>query len=362
MITVRQFEPSDRRAWDRYVNHHRDGVLYHLSGWKKVIEKTYGHNSYYLIAEETKGNIIGILPLVHIKHILFDNSLISIPYFDMAGLLTNSEEIGSILIENAIEIAKKVKIPIIELRGIDSWAGMDTLKRKTTSFPGSHQFYYKTKSNKVRMLLSLPEASESLWKLFKSKHRNKIKKPLNEGLYPKIGGKELLSDFYSVFSVNMRDLGSPVHSKNLIQNVLAEFPQQAKIAMVYKEKKPLACGFFITFKSIVENPWSSFLRAYASIRPNYLLYWAMLEYACDKGYEYFDFGRSSIDEGTYKFKVQWGAKPDPLYWQCISLNNNKIVLESEEKVKFKHLIAWWKKIPLPLTQYLGPIIRKNIGL
>lgn len=362
MVNVRYYQVADSHAWDGYIDDHPAGVFYHLSGWKNVIQKTYGHPAFYLLAEKTNGEIAGILPLVHLKHMLFGNSLISIPFFDMAGLVADNESVRQLLIEKAVVLAKKVETPVIELRAIGPEAGLNSSDIHKASDALSQELFCENRSHKVRMLLSLPGSAERLWNSFKSKHRNKIKKPTNEGLYTKIGGKELLSDFYRVFSVNMRDLGSPVHSKGLIQNVLAEFPQQAKIVIVYKENQPLACGLFIGFKSVMENPWSSFLRSHARIRPNYLLYWAMLEYACDNGYEYFDFGRSSPEEGTYKFKEQWGAKPEPLFWQYLFVNGAPDATISTDNSKFDNAVRYWQKLPVPVATFLGPLIRKHIGL
>jgi serine/alanine adding enzyme len=96
--------------------------------------------------------------------------------------------------------------------------------------------------------------------------------------------------------------------------------------------------------------------------PNMLLYWTMLEYACGNGYRYFDFDRSTPDEGTYKFKEQWGAKPTPLHWHYLSLNGTTINEETSEKSKFDKAIQYWQKLPVPVTKILGPMIRKHIGL
>ena len=52
-----------------------------------------------------------------------------------------------------------------------------------------------------------------------------FRKPIKEGLTSKTGGAELLDDFYRVFLVNMRDLGSPVHSLKLMRQVLGEFSE-----------------------------------------------------------------------------------------------------------------------------------------
>ena len=219
-----------------------------------------------------------------------------------------------------------------------------------------------TKSQKVRMLLDLPDSPELLMKSFKSKLRSQIRKPIKEGLSIKIASLELLEVFYKVFSINMRDLGSPVHSKKLIRNVLEEFPEKAKIAMVYKDAQPIACSLIINFKNILENPWASALRKYSSLSPNMLLYWSMIKYACQNGLTQFDFGRSTPGEGTYKFKEQWGAKPTAFHWLYVSLNGHQINDEASEKSRFEPAVKYWQKLPVPITRIIGPMIRKHIGL
>lgn len=384
---VRIVQSGDKPLWDYYVLAHFQATLYHLSGWKQVIEKTYGHRTYYLIAENSDiqqqsisnpknsinpanpmnhaNQIVGILPLVNLKHFLFGNSLISIPFFDIGGIIANDIETEKALLKEAIELARKLKIDNIELRHIDSLSCFDSFDSQVStrnSEPGTRNLFFQTRSHKVRMLLQLPESSEVLMKSFKAKLRSQIKKPIKEGLYAKIGGPELQKDFYQIFSINMRDLGSPVHSKKIIQNVLEEFSDNARIVLIYKDKQPVACSLIVGFKDTLENPWASALREYGRLSPNMLLYWTMLEYACDNDYKYFDFGRSSPDEGTYKFKEQWGAKPVPFHWQYIYLKGEPPESATSEKSKFEKAIQYWQKLPVPVTKVIGPRIRKYIGL
>ena len=386
-INIKNFQPTDSRLWDEYVLVHPGATLYHLSGWKNVIEKTYGHKTHYLIAVkdnsklETRNSkqspqdnrlsaldyelVTGILPLFHIKHFIFGNSLISIPFFDLGGILADDEQTEKGLLQEAINIGEKLKVDNIELRHIDSLSCFDSFDSQVSTRnpePGTRNLFFQTRSHKVRMLLELPESSDVLMKSFKAKLRSQIKKPFKEGLYIKIGGPELLNDFYKVFSINMRDLGSPVHSKKLIQNVFEEFSGKAKIVMVYKDNEPVACSVVVGFKDTLENPWASALREYSRLSSNMLLYWTMLEYAGDNGYIYFDFGRSSPDEGTYKFKQQWGSKPTPLHWQYIYLKGEPPASETSEKAKFEKAIRYWQKLPVSVTKILGPRIRKYIGL
>jgi serine/alanine adding enzyme len=409
-VRIKHLQPDDVVAWDTYVKNHPRGTLYHLSGWKRVTEEGYGHRTFYIMATQNSGDVVGMLPLVHLKHFLFGNNLVSIPFFDLGGVLADDEETEKALLSEAIRLGRELKVTSIELRhthelGWDAGTlgnpeAQEQKGDKGRQTAGDRQLSAErraqgaerraqnaerraqsadestpkgvdghalgamrlvTKSHKVRMLLDLPASSELLMNSFKSKLKSQIRKPTKEGLSAKIGSIELFDDFYRVFSENMRDLGSPVHSKRLIRSVFEVFPGDAKIAVVYKQDEPTAGSVVIGFKDVLENPWASSLRKYSKLSPNMLLYWSMLDYACERGYKFFDFGRSAPEEGTYKFKEQWGAKPNPLHWHCVLLNGSEGA-PSLEKSQFSKMIEYWKKLPVPVTKFVGPMIRKHISL
>ena len=377
-VTVQELQSSHAFLWDKYVFSHSGGSLYHLSGWRDVIKKAYGHRSYYLMALEhydkvprneafwTEARVVGVLPLVHLKHPLFGNSLVSMPFFDLGGILSDDRESETSLLYKSLVLAGRLKADTIELRNQGPgvfFQDCETIYPSTLGHePPLEKVTFETRSNKVRMVLRLPESSKVLMDSFKAKLRSQIKKPLKEGLTSRIGAKELLDDFYKVFSINMRDLGSPVHSRSLIAQVLEVFSETARIIVIYKNGFPLAGSLVVGFRDTLENPWASALREYSRLSPNMLLYWSMLEYACEHGFRYFDFGRSSQDEGTYRFKEQWGAKPIPLHWQYFSGSGKCSASRKLEKSKFEKAIQCWQKLPVPLTRVLGPIIRRHIGL
>ena len=213
------------------------------------------------------------------------------------------------------------------------------------------------------MLLPLSMDAESLMSGFKSKLRSQVRKPRKDGLNAEIGGVEMLDDFYPVFVENMRDLGSPVHSKRWLQNVLQAYGSRAKCCVVYMpDGEPAAGGVILCHSQTVSMPWASALRHLNRWNPNMLLYWTFLEYAANQGYAFFDFGRSTPGEGTYRFKEQWGAKPEPLFWQNISFNGSQAEEQTIEKSKFDKAIQYWQKLPVPVTRVFGPRIRKYISL
>jgi len=371
---------SDGALWDGYVRKHLNASVFHMFGWRDVIRRTYGHATYYLMLmpddagvdaaserTEARGNsaesILGVLPVVHLKHAIFGNCLVSLPFFDGGGILADCREAEECLLAEVIRLGRKAGVGTIELRHerlLESCE--DTNIGALCHINSRTPLQVATRSNKVRMLLNLPESSEMLVKSFKSKLRSQINRPLKEGFTSRTGGLELLEDFYKVFLVNMRDLGSPVHSVDLMRHVLSEFSERSRIFVIYKAEEPVASALVVGFDKVLRNPWASSLRKYASLGPNMLLYLRILEFACDNGYRVFDFGRSTKGDGTYKFKEQWGAVPTPLFWHYISLDGKSPDPESSGKEGFEKAKHYWKKLPLIVTKIIGPRIRKHISL
>ena len=350
-------------VWDAYVRSHPSACLYHLSGWLRVIQRTYGHPIYGLAVTESTGGIVGgVLPLVHMKHPVLGNRLVSIPFFDLGGVLADERESESTLIDYAIRLSQDLGARSLELRHGRPLDMFSKAGNAPISVSGN-LVQVSTRAHKVRMLLDVPDSPDSLMKSFKSKLRSQINRPLKEGLVVKFGQAELVDDFYCVFLENMRDLGSPVHPKKLIQNVLAEFPGQARVFVVYKERTPLAAALVVGFKDVLENPWASALKRFSKLSANMLLYWGMLKFAAENGFTRFDFGRSTPGEGTFKFKQQWGAAPEPLQWYSF-VSNGSVFENPRCGAAWLHNVPVeiWKRLPISVTRLIGPPIRKHISL
>ena len=346
MFEIKHINQSDYSAWNEYILSRSQGGAYLSTHWKEAIEKGYGHKTHYLAAYK-KNKITGILPLARIRPPLGRSILVSLPFCDYGGVLADDDEAAELLLGKALSMARDLNAEL-EIRNADS----------PEFFENDQRFARCT--DKRRMVLELPENSELLWSGFKSKLRSQIKKPVKEGLFAVTGRKEQFPDFYRVFSRNMRDLGSPVHSSRWIKSVLESFRDHARICVIYKDDIPTAAGIILMHADTVNIPWASALKEYNRMSPNMLLYWSFLKFAADNGYRFFDFGRSTPGEGTYLFKRQWGAEPLPLYWQRMvykgkangSAKNNNSFRCFAEKL--------WQNLPVTAANTLGPRLRKYI--
>jgi len=158
----------------------------------------------------------------------------------------------------------------------------------------------------------------------------------------------------------MRDLGTPVYSRRLFEEVSAAFPDRARIIVVRLKDRPVAAGFTFRTRGMVEIPWASSLREFNSLCPNHLVYWTALETALAEGATVFDFGRSTPDEGTFKFKEQWGAEPLPLHWEYWLASGDRLPDASPKNPKYRLMIETWKRLPLWMANLAGPRIVRDI--
>jgi len=345
--TVRLAEKKDRQNWDEYVLSQDMSGPYLSFAWKEAVERAYRHKSFYLVTEDMNGALQGVFPLVLVKAPLLKGVLISLPFCDYGGLLAADESTKKMLIDKAIELSHSMNIPL-EIRCMTSEDSVTAKGR------------FGVRTNKSRLLLQLPASSDILWNSFKSKLRSQIRRAMKEEIEFRIGGIRLVDDFYRVFCINMRDLGSPVHSRSWFFSVIQEFGDRARIGMVYKNSIPIGGGIILCSRDMVTIPWASTIKEYNSLSPNMLLYWEFLKYASDQGYAFFDFGRSTPGEGTFKFKQQWGAEPVPLHWYRINADKD----ETEGSAGPLRLYAErvWSHIPQILTDAVGPMIRRFITL
>ncbi|HHT9125426.1 MAG TPA: FemAB family XrtA/PEP-CTERM system-associated protein [Candidatus Brocadiia bacterium] len=343
-MQVKVLSTEEREEWDSYAQTSQEGTVYHLTAWKGIIENIFGHKTCYIYTKE-HDKITGILPLVLMRSLLFGKFIISVPFFNYGGICTSDESARKALLNHAIEIAKGVNAEFIEFRHS---------KNNDLELP--------VKLSKVCMVLKLSSVEE-VWGNFKSKLRNQIKRPEKAGMIARIGGLEELDNFYFVFARNMRDLGTPVYPKNFFRIILEKFPEHSRICTVLIKDKPVASGFTLGFKDKLEIPWASSLKEYNIFSPNMMLYWNVLQYACKNGYKEFDFGRSTIRGSTYRFKEQWGAKPLQLYWHYWKPNlseADKLPELNPHNPKFKLAIKTWQRLPLWLTNAIGPLIVKYL--
>ena len=330
-------------AWDEFARHTPEAGLGHMWGWRRVIEETFGHETVYLSATHA-GAIVGILPLAIFRSRLFGNFAVSLPFVDGGGICASNEGVSRLLADCAASVAASRRLSHVELRHVS---------RQRPELP--------VRQHKVGMTLRLVPDLAKAWTLLDRKVRNQVRKAEKSGLVERRGGLELLDAFYDVFCRNMRDLGTPVYPRRFFERIISTFADSATVFVVEDQRgTPVAAAIGLVHRSTFAVPWASSLREFRSQNPNSLLYWRMIEHAIASGSTTFDFGRSTPGEGTYLFKEQWGARPTPLHWEYVLEAGRPLPDLTPKNPKFRAAIAAWKRLPVPVTRWIGPHIIRSI--
>ena len=286
--------------WGRvtsYVISHKNSNLYHDSRWGNIVEKCFGHKYFLLLSENAHGEIDGVLPLVHMKSWSFGNFMVSMPYFNYGGVCANDKSTPERLIDEAVRMAKDLKVQHIEFRQ-----------------EGSLNNGFPEKTHKVSMRLGLPDSFDELWKSFPSKLRSQIKVPQKAGMSCSVGRLEELDGFYTVFSVNMRYLGTPVYPKIF-------FPQHPRsVSGKHMDSHRLSRGYprCVRFSGRVQKPAGNslgFLRPEPQpVQPEYAALLVLPEIRLREGIH--DIRFRKIDARREHLQIQGavgrGAVPDGL--------------------------------------------------
>ncbi|MBY0456771.1 MAG: FemAB family PEP-CTERM system-associated protein [Gemmataceae bacterium] len=311
--------------------------------WLDVLRTGLGHEVYALEATAS-GRTVGFLPLACVSSMLFGRFLVSLPYLNTNGVIAHAADVQAELISRAANLADELNARHLELRH-ETAIAHPSLNAELTS--------------KVHMRLALPGSDDALWKGFDAKLRNQLRKGARGGFAVAWGGHELLDPFYTVLAENMRDLGSPVYGKGLFAAILDAFPGDAELCVLSDGPQPVAAALLLHGWGVTEVPTASSLRAYNPSNANMLMYHHLLLRAVGRGQRTFDFGRSTTDGSTFRFKKQWGAVPHPAAWQYHTLAGAAGEMRPDNP-RYRLAIRTWQRLPVWATRALGPLIVRGI--
>lgn len=342
---IREAADSDQTLWNAFVEQQSLAHLYHLYEWRHVLEKSFGLKTFYFLSENENKDVQGVLPLSYQKSVFFGKNMVSLPFLNMAGVLTANADVRNELIQASIQKAETLKATTLELRH-------DT--PSIESLP--------SRKHKVTFLLDLPDSTEQLWKQLKDKVRNQVRKAEKSGLEFKNLGSGGVDVFYNLYALNMRNLGSPVISKKWYENIAKAFPEKLNIYAVYLKGRPISSGFTLNHKGKMEIPWAASDWKYLKTNENMYLYWNILKDAVDKKLNCFDFGRCSPKAGTYHFKKQWGGTEVPYYWYYWAPKGTPSKVTSGDRPIFEVVKSMWKWLPMTAANCLGPKLSKSLPI
>jgi FemAB-related protein (PEP-CTERM system-associated) len=335
-IAIRDFGSEIATEWDQFIASNPQGTPFHTTAWMRALQKTFSYLNTSLYTER-EGKITGVLPLFLASNWIIGRCLISIPFADYGGICAEDEESANALVTRAIEIGRAQKVDFIELRHKNGKPHPELYIRDLYV-----SFTTELAAEPETQLQRLPKDT-----------RYMIRKAEKAGLEMH-SGLEQLPEFYQLFTLNWRRLGTPVFPQQWLQALVDEFQDSAELVMARANGRPVAGVFSFVFRNTLFPHYSGAAPNANVLAANNLIYWQLMKNAINRGIQRFDFGRSKQNTGAYKFKSSWNMQIDPLKYQVGMIRRRGPPNFSPANPKFALAASLWSRMPLRATTWLGP--------
>jgi FemAB-related protein (PEP-CTERM system-associated) len=344
-LVVRRMAPDDHNViarWEAFVADCADATFFHKAGWQKIISGVFRHPTHFLYAERA-GSIEGILPLGHVKSLLFGNALVSLPFAVYGGVAANTPEAAEVLEAEAQSIAKQLGVDHLELRN---------LQQRHPDWP-TQDLYVS-----FRKVLE-PEVEANMLAIPR-KQRAMVRKGIKNGLRSEID--TTVDRFFALYADNVHRHGTPAMPKRYFDALLQVFGKDCEVlTAVSDDGRPLSSVLSFYFRDEVLPYYAGDDLSARDLAANDFKYWELMRRACERGLKVFDYGRSKRGTGSYSFKKNWGFEPQPLYYQYRLYRHDTIPQNNPSNAKYRLFIEAWRRMPIGLANWLGPFIVRNLG-
>ncbi len=330
--------------WMDFIQQHPAALAFHHPTWAGLLEQCYSYRAFVLAACEPDGRVAAGIPFSAVESYLTGRRWVSLPFTDYCPVLSSSEQSLKVLTGHLLSLYQSRQSPEIEVR----W--------ELPSQVGIGRF-----SEFVRHELLLNGSPASVYKSFSKMHQRNIRKAeAGEVVVRRSISREDLPVFYRLHLLTRQRLGVPVQPWRFFKLLWAQVIEQGLgfVLLAYKDENPVAGALFLNYKDTVIYKYGASDEKYWALRPNNLLFWTAIRWACENGYRNFDFGNSETNNhGLREFKLGWGTRETSLFRSYLGSGAGRRTSGLKEKA----LSAVIRHSPALVCRVVGELMYRHYG-
>ncbi len=343
--TLHLLQPQDYARWDAFVRACPDATFFHLSGWQKVIEESFGIKTWFYYVQQD-GQIQGVLPLAEIKSRLFGHSLGAMPFCVYGGVAALDDGARRLLDQAADKLARELNVGHLEYRGMQR------------AHPGDDSWH--TKELYVTFRKEISADDEANLNAIPRKQRAMVRKGIKLGLKGVV--EDNVDNMFEAYANSVLRLGTPVFPKKYFAKLQQVFGPECEVRSIYtSDDRLVASVLSFYWRDEVVPYYGGGMDLAREVAGNDFMYWNLMQAAAARGCKIFDYGRSKLGTGAYDFKKNWGFTAEPLPYEYKLYASSALPDNNPLNPKYQLFIKMWKKLPLPVANFLGPYIVRNLG-
>ena len=283
---------SDQVEWDAYVSTSDQTVPLNLFAWQAIIVNTFKADAPFFVAKDDTRGIVGILAGYVAKNLWGQRAFYSTRF----GLLANNVKIATLLVDAAKRYCKNNNIETGEI---------------SSGFLNFSLPFRRTE--KISVVLDLSGDRQEIWKQFRAKTRNSIRKGKKSGLILS-RDKSYLPDFYEFYAIRMAMKNVTIYPLLFFENLFKSLGDNVELYIAMHDGKPVG-GLIVVFaEKSAQYVYAGNLPGTESLCVTHFLLWEVIKVCVGRGIELFDMSESTKGGGVYRFKTLFGGVPRPVYY------------------------------------------------
>ena len=335
-------------AWDAFVDSAPTGTFFHRAAWAGVIARAFGHTPHYVLTERD-GAITGVLPLVHVKTMLFGNGLMSSPFCVYGGPIAVDAESAAALEQYASGLMQRTGAGMTEFRLLhplpEAWLPEAEWHTRADLY--------------VTFRRAIVADDDANLKAIPRKQRAMVRKGIDRGLRSTVSTDT--DALHRIYAESVRNLGTPVFSRTYFRILAAAFAGHMDVVTIHDGDTPVSAVMNFYDRGEVLPYYGGGTAAARGCYANDFMYWEVMRRAAARDCTLFDFGRSKAGTGAFAFKKNWGFTPEQLQYRYKLKPGTTIPDHNPLNPKYRLMIAAWKRLPVPVANLIGPPIVRGIG-
>lgn len=345
MLRCVDFHESLRDEWDRFA--WANGTVFHTLSIRGILLDSFGYECHYKAIVDENNRIHAIIPLVAGRNLSLSKVGVSLPFLNYLDICADSQESFQFAVGSLEELCRKHSWGYVELR----------LKNQTVDRPN-----WRVNVNNHTFVLPLDGGEEAVLALSTSSNRNHVRKVYKQDWFDVSFDSVHLKAFYRVYVQRMKQLGSPAPDIRFFERFLFDLPDHASLMTVLDKRTRKVVGGMLLLASpgngTLYYPYGATLVEYNQKYVNNYMYWEAVKHGMSRGLRFLDLGRSQTGSGTYKYKLQWGARPEQLSYY--TFGDGSGAAGGPDKQSLSLAVSLWKVAPTFITNIVGKKLIKYV--
>jgi CelD/BcsL family acetyltransferase involved in cellulose biosynthesis len=353
-LRVEAVDPTAGGRWDRYVDEHDDGLVYHHSGWLRALKREYGQAPVGLTLVDADGDLHGVLPLMATRGLPLRGAggnggrrLSSLPRTPVAGPLADDRDGLAALVAAAAERTSsgmQLQLKVLEPQ-------LDGLVPRLVGHPWRLTYVLELPGNPEAVRFGSARGHASI--------KRAVGKARKHGVRVRSADTPAdLRAWYRLYLATMREHLVPARPFRLFQALWEELRPRGSMRLLLAERdgELLAGCVMLQRGSTVFYGFNGVRRSALDLRPNDAIHWTAIHTACAEGFRRYDLGEVvEHDVGLARFKAKWGTQPRRLHRYYLPAPDRAPDTGGPHGRLERTAARAWRAVPLRATAVAGDL-------